>query len=418
MIPKKIILFFTIIMSSAIYTQYTMPVSEDLSIAAKLIELMNQAIQFDANITISNTSNKNQHETLWQHATATIAHLQKQYSPTLQKQDITSIKTIALQENKIRELFTLLLNEYLSTFGQMYQKTSTIFYGYSKYLVLTSQSDKSQAITPALYPQLLETIKLAEKQSDWAMNVTIDLPVMLESNIAIMQPCTLATIIKALEQMPPTSAYYNTGKNIALGAAAVGTAYAMYKYGDQLKAFIPATSNISPSTAPSAPKISIENNENSKQLSAMDVLAAGNKKSNNPVVTSMLAHKKENYLFDHQQTNQSTINDQLDIHPTAQNYIAKQAELKNNPSEKTGIFESQSITQPQTKSLQDLQQAIFNSDQQTNSSKTKYYAEDLDDANTRTAFYSKIMQDVTNQQKKPLPYYDLLPMPTDINDDF
>ncbi|MGZ6255245.1 MAG: hypothetical protein ACXWL5_04615 [Candidatus Chromulinivorax sp.] len=377
MITKKIIIILTII-SSTIHTQYALQIPQNLPMAAKLIELMNQTIQLDTNLNSSNQISTNQHNALWQHATTTINHLRTQYSPQQQKQDIINIQIMALKENKIRELFTVLLNEYLSIFGQMYQKTSTIFYGYTKYLILTSQSDKNQAITPELYPQLLETIKLAEKQSDWAINVRIDLPVILESNIAMMQPCTLATIIKALEQMPPTSAYYNTAKNIALGVAAVGAtaalAYGVYTYGDQLKAFIPGTTNTTPAgsdlsensksstsnTIQSDPQqISIENNnEKTKQLSAMDVLAAGNKKLDNPVITSMLAHNKKNSVSE-QQKSLSTANNQFDIHPTVQNYVAKQAELKNNPSQKTGILESQPITQPQAKSPQDLQQTIL-----------------------------------------------------------
>ncbi|MGZ6250897.1 MAG: hypothetical protein ACXWL2_02615 [Candidatus Chromulinivorax sp.] len=335
MITKKIIIILTII-SSTIDTQYALQTPQDLPMAAKLIELMNQTIQLDTNLSSSNQISTNQHNALWQHATTTINNLRTQYSPQQQKQDITNIQTMALKENKIRELFTVLLNEYLSIFGQMYQKTSTIFYGYTKYLILTSQSDKNQAITPELYPQLLETIKLAEKQSDWAMNIRIDLPVMLESNIAIMQPCTLATIIKALEQMLPTSAYYTTAKNIALGAAAVGAtaalAYGVYTYGDQLKAFIPETTN----TTPTGSDLS----ENSKS-STTEIKQANAFDQANPKSTKLSA--------------------------------PQQISIENDVNKKTAFYSN-------------IMQHLIK--------KPIPSRDDLNDPNTRTDFYAKTMQDL------------------------
>ncbi|MGZ6250896.1 MAG: hypothetical protein ACXWL2_02610 [Candidatus Chromulinivorax sp.] len=215
-------------------------------LAAELISLLNQTVQLYATINLNDfTTHTEQQKNLWQQAITFIEALRsKKINSAPVRSDINTLKNISLQENKTREMITFLIDEYIAHFGQMYEKRSTIVYGHSKYFVLASQSDKDQPITPFVYQNLLQTLQLAAKQTDLARTIIITLPVILENNFVIKKQFTLQEIIKAIEQLAPSSDFYNTAKNIAIGAAAIGATaaigYGIYKnYNPAQNAMLP-----------------------------------------------------------------------------------------------------------------------------------------------------------------------------------
>ncbi|MGZ6255244.1 MAG: hypothetical protein ACXWL5_04610 [Candidatus Chromulinivorax sp.] len=227
--------------------------------AAELIGLINQTLEMHAAMSLDNlTTHAEKQKNLWQQAISFIQELRitkKNSKSTHARPDIKMLQELSLQEHKIKELITFLFDEYLAHFGQVYEKRSTILYGGSTYFVLASQTDKNQPITPLVYQNLLQTLQRAEKQTDLANTVTINLPVVLENNLVVKKLFTLQDIIKAMEQLTPSSDFYNTAKNIALGAAAIGATaaigYGIYKnYNPAQNAMLPTSPAIK--TEPSA----------------------------------------------------------------------------------------------------------------------------------------------------------------------
>ena len=125
---------------------------------------------------------------------------------------------IALQINESKKLFSQFLDQYLTQFGQVYEKQGGLMHAYRNMHHIASRNDKEQAITPNTYTLLLETLEQATKNSDWGSTINLELSVNTNGMLS-QKNLKLYEIVEAIKRVPLPANYSMT--SILLGTAAV-----------------------------------------------------------------------------------------------------------------------------------------------------------------------------------------------------
>ncbi len=120
--------------------------------------------------------------------------------------------------NSLKMIFAQSLDQYLTMFGQVYEKKTGLFGGYQFAYHIASKKNQNEPITPNEYTMLINTLQQAAQPSDWGKTINLELSV-IKNGLINKKTLTLQEIINGIKQVPLPTNYSIT--NIAMSAAAI-----------------------------------------------------------------------------------------------------------------------------------------------------------------------------------------------------
>ena len=190
---------------------------------------LNQKVQQQVNQSL-NASQIQEQKNLWEQAVQFITDLHKQSNSTDTPSPIKMDQNnqLMMQINKHRNLFSELLNEYITHFGQLYEKQGSLFERYKTSYYLSSKDDKKLSITPDEYNLLVQTLENAAKQANWKKTIELSLLVAQEDDSFVKKTLTLSEIVTAMKQIPLPIGYLTIAAGVGTAAAIGAGAYYAY----------------------------------------------------------------------------------------------------------------------------------------------------------------------------------------------
>ncbi len=129
-------------------------------------------------------------------------------------------------ENKAKLLFNQLCDQYLTQFGQVYEKKGGLLHGYRKIYYIAAKDNQNQPITAEFYPLFYEILQRACQHLDWGSTINLELSV-IKNGIFIKENLNINEICRAVEQVPlPKN--YSLSSIIASAAAITAIAAGAY----------------------------------------------------------------------------------------------------------------------------------------------------------------------------------------------